>query len=189
MPTVTLELHDGGRRRVVIDLDRLSPRARALAEIVATRELHTRCPIILESDRTLREMGATDVDAAFYGAEAMDYPHRVMWDNWAHYPSQSEMDPHDYLEIEARKLPMGYYPVGRSVDQRVPSADSARDHTRLIPKAQVLDLLRKLGRPISSGTLYNYTSKAPADWPGVAEYIGRTPMWDRAAIEAYAASR
>lgn len=184
--TVTLELHDGGTRRVDVDLDRLSPRARAIAEIVATRALHTRCPLILESVRTLREMGATEADEAFYGPEAMAAPHRVTWDHWARYPSRSDLDPHDYLESEARKLPMGYYPVGRGRDQRVPSADAARAAADLIPKTQVLDLLRALGRPISATTMDNYRSKPPTDWPQPAEYVGRTPLWSRTAVEAYA---
>lgn len=186
MPTVSLALLDGGRRRVAVDLDRLTPRARALAEIVTANRLQTRCPVILESVRTIREMGATADDALFYGADAMDKPHRVIWDHWARYPSGSDVDPHGYLENEARKLPLGYFPVGASRDQRVPTADAARDDADFITRDQVLDLLCDLGRPITSATLYNYTRRPAAGWPGIARYVGRTPQWSRTAIEAYA---
>lgn len=186
MNTVTLELRDGGAVREPIDLDRLTPRARALAEVIASTPLQTRPAVILESTRTIREMGGTDDDAIWYGADAMDAPHRVIWEHWARYPQTSPVDPHDYLEGEARKLPLGYYPVGRAKDQRVPSADAARDDTDLITRAQIAEVLRELGRPISLATLANYKSRPPAGWPQPVKYIGRTPLWSRSAIEQYA---
>lgn len=184
MPKVTLELHDGTARRVEIDLDRLTPRARAIAEVVATRDLRTRCPLILESVKTIREMDP-GADPTYYGS-VMDEPHRTVWDHWARYQTTSTTDPHDYLEAEARKLPLGYYPVGCSKDHRVPTAEAAREDAALLDKTQVLELLRELGRPISSGVVDNYRSRPPAGWPQPARYVGRTPQWNRAEIEAWA---
>lgn len=71
----------------------------------------------------------------------------------------------------------GYYPVTGVAPEP------------LITRTQVLDLLRALGRPLSAGTLDNYRSRPPAGWPQPARYVGRTPMWNRAAIEAYAGRR
>lgn len=183
MNTITqLALSPGGRTLVDVDLDRLTPRARALAEILARNPLKTRSPILVESTRTMREMGATDADAIWYGD--LDQPHRTTWDHWAKIPGP--IDPHDYLENEARKLPLGYFPVGRSRAGRVPAADAARDDTDLITRSQIAEVMRELGRPIGLATLANYKSNPPKGWPQPVKYVGRTPLWSRAAIEEYA---
>lgn len=200
MPTVSLELHDtppgeGSAPRVEIDLDRLTPMARALAESVAARPLSARSTVWLESHQTLRDLFAANAarglpahlsnGAFWHSEEELDGPHRIPWCSWSHYPVTSTMDPHDYLEQQAQKLPMGYYPIG-SIWDRVPSASAARDDTDLITRTQVLELLRHLGRPITAATMDNYRQRPPADWPQPVRYVGRTPQWSRAAIAAYA---
>lgn len=56
----------------------------------------------------------------------------------------------------------------------------------LLTSAQVLELLRQLGRPITAGALRNYHRRPPTGWPQPVKRIGRTPLWSRAAVEAYA---
>lgn len=58
----------------------------------------------------------------------------------------------------------------------------------LITADEVLAVLRERGRPITKPTLHNYTSSPPPGWPGVVKRVGRTPLWSRTAIEAYAAA-
>lgn len=179
---VQIAIHPDGQTLADVDLDRLTPRARALAEIVTRNPLHTPSPVIIQSTRTMREMGATADDAVFYGD--LDQPHRTTWEHWARI--HGPIDPHDYLENEARKLPLGYFPVGRYRDDWVPSADAARDDTDLITRPQIVEVLRELGRPISPATLANYKSNPPKGWPEPVKYVGRTPLWSRTAIERYA---
>lgn len=188
MPTVTIELP--GYQKVEVDLTRLTPTARALAEIISSAAIPILRPIILESVRTRREMmppERAEELIAWYSPEELDQVDRIHWDGWADYPKKSTMDVHDVLESEARKLPLGYYPVGLGKDHRVPSADAAKNDTDLIDKSHVLDVLREEGRPISAAAMDNYRSKPPKDWPQPVKYIGRTPLWSERAIRAYAA--
>jgi len=78
--------------------------------------------------------------------------------------------------------------AGGGLGRRVPSADAARDDADLITRAQVIDLMRAMGRPIGVASLYNYGRTPPAGWPGIVKYVGRTPQWSRQAIEVYASA-
>lgn len=154
-------------------------RARALAETLAQGPANpagTRGPVRLQSAQTKAELG---LDPQWYGPD-MDRPHTTAWNSWERYPAESTVDPHRYLEMQAAKLPVGYYPRGVEAS---PAAHAAAD---LISRLQVIEVMRAAGRPITVGTLDNYRSRPPAGWPGPAEYVGRTPMFSRRAIEAYA---
>lgn len=201
MGTVALEIHDtppgeGSAPKVEIDLDRLTPMARALAESVHARPLSARSTVWLESHQTLRDLFAANAarglpahlsnGAFWHSEEELDGPHRIPWCSWSHYPVTSEVDPHDYLEQQAQKLPIGYFPIGQGVQDRVPSAEAARDDTDLIVRSQVLEVLRELGRPISVASLDNYRKNPPKGWPQPVRYVGRTPQWSRAEVVAYA---
>ncbi len=168
-----------------VDLDRLTPRARALAETLAATPVKAPVAVMLESARTVREMDP-DADPLWHTPEQLDAPHRVTWSAWSHYPVESGMDPHEYLERQARKLPLGYFPIGRDSFTSVPSADAARDDTDLIAKGQVIALLRELGRPVTAASVDNYRSSPPAGWPQPVRYVGRTPMWSSTQIQRYA---
>jgi hypothetical protein len=170
MPTVQVRFVG---RMFTVDPDRLTPRARALAEAVQSSRI-----VMLESTRTLRELGA---DPMWYGPD-LDQPHRIAWEAWS---QERPRDIVEYLERQAAKLPIGYVPVGPAHNE-LPPADAARAEGHLIGKAQVLELLRDLGRPISATTLDNYRSRPSADWPQPVRYVGRTPQWDRRQIETYA---
>lgn len=89
---------DGSSAYDDIDLDRLSPRARALAEAIGQRPEQRRGAI-----RAL-----TDQDDA------------VQWSNWSYYPVDSAMDPHDYLEQQAGRFPNGWTIAGSRAEP-VPS--------------------------------------------------------------------
>lgn len=78
-----------------IDLNRLSPRARGLAEAIAQRPERNRGAI-------------TILDPA---------GERVVWSNWSAYPVDSQMDPHDYLEQQAARFPGDWTIPGTGQDQ------------------------------------------------------------------------
>lgn len=72
-------------------------------------------------------------------------------------------------------------------DRRRQHAAQQGDHD-LITADEVVTLLRERGRPLSLAALRNYGRRPPSGWPGVATRVGRTPLWSRSQIEAYAAS-
>lgn len=91
---VKLRLRSEFDRVDEIDLDRLSPRARALAEQV-NRSLTSRPhPVWYAHDNG-----------------------RHQWNGWALYPFSSPMDPHAYLEQQAAKAPAGWRVIPRTEQQ------------------------------------------------------------------------
>lgn len=183
MATVTLVLH-GDDTESVIDLDRLTPLARSLAEALAERPLRTRGTVTLESTRTLGDLYADDeamgwhVDPAeiarSWTAEQLAERHRTHYDSWARYPADSTVDPHEYLEREARKLPIGYAPIGGVADD-------------LLALPQVLALLKRAGHPMAPTTWRSYQSRGQAPAPG--RYVYDRPLWSRGDIDAWIAAR
>lgn len=187
MPTVPI----GHARQIVdVELDDLTPRAAAIARIWSANRLHTPCPLRLESVRTLREMGADPDEAAlWWGADAMDRPHRFTLDVPATLPGGRGQPIHVRLEAMAQRLPIGYIPVGGAGSPSEPAVlDTAelRADADLLTRGQVSELLREQGRPVSVQTIANYKATPPSGWPQPVKYVGRTPLWSRAAVEAYA---
>jgi hypothetical protein len=186
---IQLEMHSDSDHMSEIDLDRLSPRARALAQAWHARMLPCRGAVVIQSARTIREMDP-DADPTWYTPEQLDAPHRVVWTSWSYYPQNSTMDPHDYLEQQAQRLPVGYVVVGPHRADRVPSVQEAMGDAHLITRAQLLEELRRLGRPIAAATLDLYRSPrfAPAGFPQPVQFVGRTPLWDLRHAEEYVRS-
>lgn len=186
MPTVPIGTIHGVEN---VDLDTLTPRAAAIARIWSGTPLHTPCPLQLESVKTLREMGADPAEVAlWWGAEAMDRPHRFIFDVPSRLPGGHGQPLHVRLEATARNLPVGYLPVGGGPPDE-PAEDSLvglRRDADLLTRSQVATLLYDLGRPVSIQAIANYKSTPPAGWPQPASYVGRTPLWSRLAVEAYA---
>lgn len=92
MPTVSLCLRQsrtGESAHDNIDLDQLSPRARALAEAIASRPERRRgaIPVVVDGER-------------------------LSWSNWSYYPVDSPMDPHAYLEQQAGRFPLDWTIAG-----------------------------------------------------------------------------
>lgn len=168
-----------------VDLDQLSPVARALAECAAQAladgRLTSQVPVILESRQPVRELVSEQEAAMWYSADQLDRPHRIVWDSWSVVPHDTEQPIQSYFEQQAMKMPIGYYPVGIS---RVPSADGAAAADWLT-RRQVLELLAGRGRQIAASTWRAYVARGEAPQP-VSYLDGRTPVWDRAAVEQWA---
>ena len=178
MATLMLALRDDSTPEAV-DLDALSPRARALAEAVSQR-LGGRCVVWLQSTKTVRQ-AIPDADR-WYAADELDKPYMMGWSGWSSYPADSVMSQHDYLEQQARRIPPQYSIVGAFPDQPVPSyEDGAADKGMTRP--QVLAWLAARGRKISPSTWSSYTARGQAPKP--SRYIGRTPIWDEVDLLAW----
>lgn len=167
-----------------VDTDALTPTAAAIARLWSANRLHTPGPITLESIRTVREMTPPeqfDEVVAWYGEDALDCPHRMVWPyrprgGRAHSLAEE-------LERQAAALPIGYRPIGSALVEET-DAVLVEDED-YITSAEVLRLMTELGRPIGKATLANYKSNPPQGWPGIARYVGRTPQWSRRGIVAY----
>ena len=181
MATVNLCLRNDQRDPEVVDLDKLTPRARALAEAVAQR-LGGRCMIWVQSERTIREQ-FPDAEQ-WFSAEELEQPYRMGWSGWSDYPAASQMSHHDYLEQQARRIPPQYSIVGAIPQQPVPSyEEGAAD--KGMTRDQVLQYAASKGRTIAPSTWSSYTARKQAPKPD--RYVGRTPLWDPETIDAWLA--
>lgn len=160
-----------------IDLNRLSPRARALAEAVAATTLKTATDIWVEADKPLRD-SLPDWEN-WYTPEEAARPERRPWRGWARYPATSTLDPHRYLETEAAKIPAGWHVLGARPDE--PVATQAYGMT----VEQVRAYLGMRGRNVSASTWRSYVTRKQAPQPTTS--VGNTPLWDPADIIAWAA--
>lgn len=165
-----------------IDLDALTPRARALAEAVAQRSLATPGEVWCAAEGTVRQL-VPDAER-WYSSEELDQPLTRNWSGWSYYPPDSVMPAADYLEQQARRIPPGYAIIGHHPDNPVPSAREAAQDTGMT-RDQVLDYLEALrGKRITPGTWSAYVARDQAPKP--VRYVGRTPLWDRREIAEWA---
>jgi hypothetical protein len=180
VPTVEIEFHRG---RVQIDTDTLTPKARALAEAVAARELPVFSVVLLRSTRPLRDMPAGQVPAAstWYTAEQLDQPDTITWSSWSWLPRTSDIPPEVYLETQAARLPIDYVPVP---DKDTPIPEYAAGCDELLTRDRVLEVLRHHGREIAVSTWDSYRSRGRSPRPDT--YVGRTPLWRMSTILTFA---
>ncbi|WP_432051842.1 hypothetical protein [Streptomyces xiamenensis] len=181
MTTVTIHLREGGEPDT-INLDDLTPTARALAEAVAQGDLRARTDIWVESDKPLRDR-IPDWET-WYTPEEADQPERRPWRGWANYPKDSTVSPIRYLENEAAKIPPGWHVLGINPRQPVPSMAEAAAGALVDPR-NVPAYLSSRGAPMS-----------PAGWdtligtghlPEPDRYAEGRPLWRPATLDAYAA--
>lgn len=127
MTTVTIGLRIGrtldGERvtppRDEVDLDRLSPRARALALTVAASLGGNAGFVWIESDRPRNESYTPEQRAA-YGDPGHDaQPIRQEWSSWDRFYADAPEDAYWYLERQAAKIPPGWHIIGPDPHTRV----------------------------------------------------------------------
>jgi hypothetical protein len=163
-----------------VGLDELSPRARTLAEAVAATPQQAATDIWMEHEKPLREV---EPDwQLWHTEEEASRPERRPWRGWARYPIDSTVTPVEYLEREARKIPPGWHVLGHVPDTPVPSlAAGAADQG--MTRDMVLRYLRDAGRNIAPSTWSSYVARGQAPKP--ARHVQRTPLWERADIDAW----
>lgn len=164
-----------------VDLDTLTPRARALAEAVAATPLRTAVDIWVQAERPIRD--TTPDWQLWYTEQQAAQPERRPWRGWSDYPATSTMPPAEYLERQARRIPPGWQVLGARPDAPVPSADAGAADTGMT-REQVLDWLRAHGRAIAPGTWSAYVTRGQA--PAPSRRVARTPLWDLDEIAAWA---
>lgn len=186
MTTVELRMRDRSDHIDTVDLDTLSPRARALAEAWHMHALHNRGVVILrQTSGTRADLIRPDDRGRYALMYDLSVPDSVVWSSWSAYPADSTMLPARYLEQQARRLPAGYAPVAAGKDQPVPSAAASLADDEWLTLDEVLHELRMAGRTVAKATWRAYTARGQA--PEAGRRIGATPQWRRQDVAAYLA--
>ncbi|MFD7615816.1 hypothetical protein [Streptomyces sp. NPDC059802] len=211
MPTVTLllrrktrVLHDGAPRPEVyapwgdkVELDELTPRARALAEAFAQNGGRPGL-VLMEQDALIRD---TVPNWEHYYPDRGDQHPRRTFGNWAtllpSIPvgeplSQGESSvtgaadarttPVEWLEREVRTWPLDWYVVSATGCDPVPSMEAGAADCYLTPDT-VLEYMRKGGRPmsVSAWDALRGTSYLPTP----DRYVCGMPQWRPETIDAF----
>lgn len=174
-----------------VDLDTLTPRARALAEAVAQMPGGDKgAGEILCTHRTLTRGQAVTNPEVWLTEEQMAEPARMTWAVWDKYPANSTTAASDYLERQARKIPSDWAIVSAwgplLRPEPVPTAEAAAADDRLTAQGVVDRLARLYGRRIGPGTWRSYASRGQMQVPAPVAHAGRTPLWDPADVDAWA---
>lgn len=203
MTSVTITLHTDGKRPndrggwtrvnahpVVIDLDALTPRARALAEAVAQLPgARKEAGEILCHHRTKTRAEMTPDAESWLPPELLTKPARQGWARWDIYRADSKVSPVEYLESQARKIPPEWqvicgHAIGHPDPAPVPSSQVGGDDDRLTPRAVVEYLATRHKRHIGPSTWRAYASRGQA--PAPVGHVGRESLWAPADVDAWA---
>ncbi|MGP3737965.1 hypothetical protein ACTWJ9_33180 (plasmid) [Streptomyces sp. GDS52] len=188
---VKLHLRKGGQLEEV-DLDTLTPKARALAEAIHACPGHQPIGVVCATGQTkgdnpsFRLIHGHTPEADGLAAE----PHLVTIRNFGLIPADSPTPAEEWLEREAGALPLDAYPVAgvtSSVGQataRVPSADLAAAD-RYLTRDAVLAYMRDAGQPMDVKAWD--TLRGTGHLPEPDRYVLRRPQWRPETIDAYLA--
>ena len=163
-----------------VDLDRLSPRARALAEAVAASPGQTAGEVWVESDLPIREV-IPDWQT-WYGEQGADRRLRQPWSGWdATFPAGSEVDPHWWLERQAAKIPAGWHVLGATPASPVPTQEHGLTVQQVVATAAHYKVW------VKESTWRGYVSRGHAPKP--VRRVGSTPLWDPGDVLVWLKSR
>jgi hypothetical protein len=172
-----------------IDLDALTPRARALAEAVAQLPGgEKRAGSILCEHRIKTRGDVTPNPEVWLTPEQCAEPARMTWAQWDQYRADSEVPAIEYLERQARKIGPEWRIVSAigAIDHypEVPSSEAAAADDLLTARGVVEYLGRKHDRHINPGTWRAYVARDQA--PAAVRRVGREGLWSPADIDAWA---
>lgn len=158
---ITLNLRPAGNSRPeTVDLDALTPRARAFAE--AIHDCFDHQPLDIE----------------FEGPESQRRSTR----NWSPLKSTSPMTAVEWLEREIRTIPLDWYPIGPRGGSRVPSWEAGAVD-KAITRDTVLEYMRSQHHPMDI-TAWD-TLRGTGHLPGPDRYVCGQPQWRPETIDAY----
>ena len=193
MPTiVSLHLKQGAGLTDV-DLDTLTPKARALAEAIHMSTGHQPLGVLCDT-------GSTQGDSPNFryrwgnGPEAdarAQEPDLRFLRNLAMIPRSAETSPEEWLEYNARQIPVDAWPVAgaksrlEALTERVPSADAARED-RCLTRDQTLQHLGELGVVVSKDAWIMLQKAGNAPQPRHSALGGRMLLWAVEDLDAYA---
>jgi hypothetical protein len=172
-----------------VDLDQLTPRARALAEAVAQlpgAEKGAGEILCEHTSKTRADM--TPNASVWLSPEQQSQPARQTWSAWDRYLADSPTDAVEYLERQARKIPPEWRIVsGWSAMVRpepVPSTAAGAADDRLTVAGVIERLAKQFDRHIGGSTWRGYVARGQA--PAAVAKVGRESLWDPADVDAWA---
>jgi hypothetical protein len=192
MTTVTLHLRKGSPA-AEIDLDALTPKARALAE--AIHMSFGQQPLGVLCDTGLRKGDNPNFRRIWgHGPDAdarADEPETVFVTSMQPLRHDASTTPEEWLEQHARQLPLDVWPVAGAqsrmepLAERVPSAEAARED-RCLTRDQTLQRLGDRGIVLNNDAWIMLQKAGNAPAPRHFALGGRMPLWYVDDIDAYA---
>lgn len=176
-----------------VDLDQLTPRARALAEAVAQFPGGRKGAGEIRCQHTSKTRGELTPNADIWlSPEQQAEPAIQNWSAWDKYRADSEMPAAEYLERQARKIPPDWSIVlGRSTAAPLPapvaSAQAGAADDRLTVRGVIDRLASKHDRHIQPGTWRSYVARDQAPKP--VDTVGRESLWSPADVDIWAAAQ
>jgi hypothetical protein len=173
-----------------VDLDALTPRARALAEAVAQLpRAHKAAGEIYCEHRTLTRGDLTPNPEIWLTPEARSEPAQQTWGAWGKYQADSEMPAAEYLERQARKIPPEWaitsgWVMGRGQLAPVASVRAGAADDLLTVRGVVDRLETYHDRNIQPGTWRSYVARDQA--PAPVQRVGREGLWSPADVDRWA---
>ncbi|WP_431979994.1 hypothetical protein [Streptomyces qinglanensis] len=193
MPTpVPVKLHHYDAP-VNVDLDTLTPKARAFAEAITMSFDHQPLGVLCDTGRT---KGDNPHHEYLHGTgpkadEIAAQPDLHFMGNLEIIPLGSETTPEEWLEYNARQMPYDAWPIAGArsriepLDERVPSADGARED-RCLTRDQALRYLADHGTPIGPEAWSQLQKSGDAPQPRHRAVGGRMPLWHVDDLDTYA---
>jgi hypothetical protein len=193
MTTVKLAIHKDSSLAEV-GLDTLTPKARALAEAIHMSFGHQPLGVLVNTGRTKGDNPnhayryGTGPDADEIGAQ----PDIRFMRNLEGIPRNAKTTPEEWLEYNARQLPVDAWPIAGAssriepLDEHVPSAEAARED-RCITRDQVFSYLRDAGVPMTADGWSLLWKAGQVPQPRHYALGGRMPLWHVDDLDAYAA--
>ena len=178
---------------VEIDLDTLTPKARALAEAIHASTGHQPLGVLCDTGRT---KGDSPNHAYLYGSgpradEIGAQPDLRFLTNLEPLPRDAVTGPEEWLEYNARQLPVDAWPIAgarsrmQPLDERVPSAEAARDD-RCMTRDQARLYLADRGAPVGADAWSLLWTAGHLPEPRHRALGGRMPLWHVDDLDAYA---
>ncbi|MER5875500.1 hypothetical protein ABT119_06165 [Streptomyces sp. NPDC001910] len=182
-----------GSAPVEVDLDTLTPKARALAEAVHASPGHQPLGVLCDTGHT---KGDNPNHAYVYGTgveadEIGSQPDLRFMRNLEPLPRDAETSPEEWLEYNARQIPVDSWPIAGArsrmepLAERVPSAAAARDD-RCLTRDQALRYLADRGIVVSNDAWIMLQKAGNAPEPRHYALGGRMPLWHVDNLDAYA---
>ncbi|WP_331723415.1 hypothetical protein [Streptomyces atratus] len=164
-----------------VDLDDLTPKARAFAEAIHACPGHQPLDIRL---RTGRLEGDSPNFAIRYGDDPVRAaePEEVSVRNWSPLRADSPMSAAEWLEREIRTIPADAYPVGPIDGGPVPSMEAGAAD-RVLVRENILSYLRNHGCPMAV-TEWD-TLRGTGHLPEPDRYVCGRPQWRVETVDAY----
>lgn len=170
-----------------LDVDQLTPRARALAEALHDTTTHcsglTSLDVVFECERTNAEQADRHprVPDAYRPIKNPDVraTRTVRWD----LPSASSPLPLVFwLEEQARIQPLDWYPIGAPNRPRVPTWEAGAAD-RYLTRTQALEYLREHGAPLSD---QGWDTLRPTPILTPDRHAAGRPQWRPETVQAFA---